>query len=96
MNSKLLLILENPINGYWDGGSKKQFTFEIWREPKEDNKGKYVRVECYDANNWFHVALGKTENQTWGNVKRRFSKKLKGISHKWELIRGVYEKIIIR
>lgn len=84
--TKLILKLETPINSMsWDGGAKSQFSFEVWREPKQDAHGYFVRIECYDANHWFHVARGKSEVQTWANVKRKYVNKLKGINHIWEI-----------
>lgn len=62
---------ESPINGFWDGGAKKVFDWEIDGQPKQDSKGFFVRVGSWGANHWFHVALGKTDKQTLSHAKSK-------------------------
>ena len=62
--------LIEAVNGYWDGGKKQVFEWEIEGEPKEDKQGKFVKIGCWSANYWFHVALGRTDKQTLANAKR--------------------------
>ena len=79
---KLLLFLEKPI------GSKSRIEFSISGPPKKDGKGNYVRVGSWEANQWFHVAVGKTEKQTLVNVRRRLGAGLRqrGLAHRFEYI----------
>jgi hypothetical protein len=65
----LKVKLSQPISGYWDGGAKSIFLFKIDSPPRTDAKGQYVKVGSYEANHWFHVALGKTEKQTLAYAK---------------------------
>jgi len=67
---KLRQTLSKPVHGYWDGGEKQVFDWEIDRQPQTDNKGQYVRVGSFEANHWFHVALGKTDKLTLSYAKR--------------------------
>ena len=70
---KLKQTLNKPTNGYWDGGAKSVFIWGIKSSPSTDSKGQYVRIGSWEANHWFHVALGKTEKLTLANAKRRLS-----------------------
>ena len=56
--------LAKPVHGYWDGGAKQVFEWEIEGRPQKDKSGTYVKVGSYEANHFFHVAKGKTEKQT--------------------------------
>ena len=60
----LEVTLENARNGYWDGGLKDIFTLELIRPIKQDSKGWYQRVDCFQANYWFCVGAGKTKIQS--------------------------------
>ena len=62
--------LAKPVRGYWDDGAKQTFDWTIDSEPREDNKGRFVRVGSWAANHWFHVALGKTDKLTLANAKQ--------------------------
>ena len=63
---------EKAINGYWDGGPKRIFRWDIdVFVGGKDKKGCFVRVGSWDANAYFNVAAGKTEKQTLGNARRR-------------------------
>jgi len=79
---ELIQTLEIPINGYWDGGKKKTFHWQIDGKPKQDDKGWYVRVGSWAANHWFHVAMGRTDKQTLANARRKLTAGMKrnGIS----------------
>ena len=68
---KLRQTLEHPVNGYWDGGSKQVFDWSIDRlRIGRDTRGVFVRIGCWSANHWFHVAEGKTDKLTLSNAKR--------------------------
>lgn len=61
----LVMKLERPIGGYWDGGIKDKFEFRVEHMYRgSDAKGNFVRVGSWEANNWFYVAEGKTDKQT--------------------------------
>ena len=80
--------LNAPISGYWDGGTKSVFEWTIDGQPQTDSKGQFVRVGSFAANNWFMVALGKTDKMTLGNARRRLSRSAKnaGMPCKFEYI----------
>lgn len=61
---KLRQTLEKPVHGYWDGGAKQVFDWEIDGTPQSDSKGEFIKVGSWQANHWFHVALGKTTKLT--------------------------------
>ena len=61
---KLRQKLEKPVSGYWDGGKKQIFDWEINGPKQSDKKGCFVKIGSLDANHWFHVSCGKTEKQT--------------------------------
>ncbi len=68
---KLRQILEKPVNGYWDGGAKQVFDWEIERHfGGKDSKGYFVGIGSWSANHWFHVSLGKTERLTLSYAKK--------------------------
>ena len=72
---KLKQTLEKPVNGYWDGGKKQVFEWEVERfGGGSDSKGTFVRIGCYDANHWFNVAKRKTEKLTLTNARRHLNK----------------------
>ena len=73
----LLLTLEKPVFGYWDGGAKSRFTYSVDFPPQRDKKGGFVRVGSWEANSWFCVAVGKTEKKTLANAKRHLILALK-------------------
>lgn len=85
---KLKQTLDKPINGYWSGGAKRVFVWSIDGKPQQDRKGKYVRIGSWEANHWFHVALGKTEKQTLGYARRRLNGRMGelGITGSFEYI----------
>lgn len=62
--------LKEAVGGYWDGGIKKVFNWSIDGQPQQDKKGRFVRIGSWEANHWFHVAMGKSEIQTLSNAKR--------------------------
>lgn len=65
MDKKLILktYTSEPINGFWDGGSKQEFTWSLGRIGK-DSKGEFQKINGWEANYWFHVSKGKTDKQT--------------------------------
>jgi len=60
--------LDHPVNGYWDGGKKDTFDWEIDGPSKSDDKGFFAKIGSWTANHWFHVALSKTEKLTLRNA----------------------------
>jgi hypothetical protein len=66
---KLQLTLDKAIHGFWDGGAKSRFTWEIDGGVKSDKQGEFVKVGSWDANSWFCVAKGKTDRQTLSYAK---------------------------
>lgn len=70
-NLVLVQKLNRPIGGYWDGGMKDTFTWRIDGVAGKDKKGVFVKVGSWDANHWFNVSQGKTDKETFGNVKRK-------------------------
>ena len=68
---RLRMILDRPILGYWDGGRKDTFDFTLDGPPRHDARGAYIRVGSWQANYWFHVALGRTVKATLANARRR-------------------------
>jgi len=85
---KLKQTLDKPINGFWDGGSKSTFIWSIEGSPATDSKGQYVRIGSWEANHWFHIALGKTIKLTLANARRRLSAGMRkhSITGKFEYI----------
>lgn len=65
---KLLQRFNQKIGGYWDGGLKNEFIWEIERElyPQKNQ----VRVGSWGANYWFHVAVGKSDKLTLSYAKK--------------------------
>ncbi len=76
---KLLLKLDSPIQGYWDGGPKSSFEFSEDGTVQTDKKGKFIKIGSWEANYWFHVAKGRTERLTLGNAKRHLTRWLKEV-----------------
>ena len=62
--------LEHSVNGYWDGGAKRVFNWEI---DKDYTGGEYIRVGSFEANYWFNIARGTTEKLTLSYAKRHLS-----------------------
>ena len=85
---KLKLKLSEPINGFWDGGAKSEFTWSICGIPQKDNKGEFVKIGTWEGNSWFNVSVGKTEKMTLSNAKRHLIPILKkrGIEGVWSYI----------
>ena len=74
MSLILVQKLDKAYGGYWDGGPKQVFEWEIeHRHRGTDSKGNYVRIGSWGANHWFHVAEGKTDKQTLGNARRHLT-----------------------
>lgn len=75
--------LDHPIAGYWDGGLKQVFDWEIeLHSGGVDSKGRYIRVGSWGANHWFHVALGKTDRLTLTYARKH----LVAVTRKWSSV----------
>ena len=68
--------LQRPVHGYWDGGAKQVFDWEVEGGYVEDGyfgkdaEGTFERIGLWSANHWFHVAHGKTEKLTLSYAKQ--------------------------
>ncbi len=84
----LRMTLDAPIAGYWDGGTKSTFDFQIDGSPQLDAHGPYIRVGSWQANHWFHVAMGETIKATLANARRRLAARAKrsGLGCRFEYI----------
>lgn len=56
---RIIIELNNPIGGYWDGGLKSMFEFEP--EPVLYPKKNIIRWGSWAANYWFECKKGKTD-----------------------------------
>jgi len=83
---KLKQTLPYPVQGYWDGGKKQVFEWEIEGSPAKDSKGFFVRLGSFSANHWFHVALGKTDKITLCNAMKHLRATLLGKQSKFEYV----------
>ncbi len=79
----LKMTLPEAISGYWDGGKKKIFNWEIERIFKPSDTA-FERVGSFEANHWFWVRKGKSDRATLANARRSLVSKFKQAS--FELI----------
>lgn len=63
------------INGYWDGGPKKVFDWEV--DEYQTRRQGWTIVGSIEANTWFHVEPGQTEKATLGNARRALNARAK-------------------
>ena len=70
---KLVQTFIEAIPGNWNGGPKRVFIWRVAGSPQSDAQGRFVKVGSWDANYWFHVAVGRTNKQTLGNARRRLT-----------------------
>lgn len=66
----LRMTLDTPVVGFWDGGERTSFDYTLDGLPRRDRQGAYIRVGSWQANAWFHVALGTSARATLGNARR--------------------------
>ena len=78
--------LPEPIHGYWDGGAKQVFNWTIDGVSGRDSQGEYVRVGCWSANHWFHIAKGKTNKVTLCNAMKHLRGTEVGKQSKFEYV----------
>ncbi len=71
------MVLGRPMSGYWDDDMKSPFHFQINGHPQHDARGAYIRIGSWEANHWFHVAMGKTVKATLGNARRRLTQRFR-------------------
>lgn len=64
---RLKVTMKEPVGGYWDGGKKSEFFFEI--EPFPFQEG-FTKIGSWAANHFFHVKTGKTEKLTLSYAKK--------------------------
>jgi hypothetical protein len=69
--------LPEAVGGHWDGGPKKQFDWMIQGIRHSDKDGEYIKVGSWEANQWYNVAVGKTERATLANARRRMPAELR-------------------
>jgi hypothetical protein len=81
------LILEKPINGYWDGGAKDYFTFtpsffeddsSMEEYSKKFKPNEDIRWGSFGANFFFPAKSGKSWNQAISIAKRKLLRKYTG------------------
>ena len=65
--------LSQKVYGYWDGGAKDTFNWEI-ESASADSKGVFCRIGSFEANHWFHVAQGKSDRQTLSYAMKHLRK----------------------
>lgn len=70
----LVITLETPINGYWDGGAKQTFN---WNIDKYASNKDFSKIGSWEANYFFTVKTGKTDKQTLSYGKRVLSTNLR-------------------
>lgn len=82
----LVQIFAEPIPGGPSNRPMTEFEWSISGPAQTDKDGRYVRVGCWDANHWRHVACSKTVKQTLGNLRRYLSNRAKraGVSCTFE------------
>jgi hypothetical protein len=78
----ITVITDEPINGYWDGGAKKEFEFSV-SEPRPEPNGFYVEVGSWDANYWFTMGAGRKKAQSDKAILRNAQRKLSRMVEKW-------------
>jgi len=74
---RLLVTLDKPTHGYWDGGAKQEFEFSAevlglrggYNTP-HPGPGRQVRWGSWDANFWFVVASGRTWKESVSIARR--------------------------
>lgn len=70
----LVQTLDRAINGFWDGGSKSVFEWDI---NAAHSNAAYSQVGSWEANYFFTVATGKTDKATLGNARRSLAARAK-------------------
>jgi len=85
---RLRQTLPHPVHGFWDGGAKQVFEWGIEGSPATDSKGQFVRVGCFSANHYFHVAAGKTDKVTLCNATKHLRATQIGKQSKFEYVGG--------
>jgi hypothetical protein len=81
---RLRQTLKEAVNGYWDGGMKQVFDWEI-EGTNKDNQGSFSRIGSWNANYWFHVSTGKSDKLTLSYAKKHL-KKITRIESSFEYI----------
>jgi len=71
---KLIQTLDKPIGGYWDGGMKSRFEWDI----DGPIRAGRVRIGSWEANHFFTINAGKDELAT---LKKAASKLALGASN---------------
>ena len=71
LNHKIVVRLEQPVHGYWDGGAKSHFEFTPDLRHYSDGNLPNIEWGSWGANWWFRVELGKSAARHFGTVKRK-------------------------
>lgn len=75
---KIIIDLEEPIGGFWDGGLKSHFEFESGPNFRFDHtKDKFIRWGCWEANHWFECNKGKTDSLSLSYALKHLKSRLK-------------------
>ena len=64
-------MLDCEVHGFWDSGPRAIFDYHIDGPPRQDARGRYIKVGSLIVNTWFHVALGHTVKATLANARRQ-------------------------
>ena len=70
LDHKIVVRLEKPAYGYWDGGAKSHFEFNPSLRHYSDGTFN-IQWGSWGANWWFRVELGKSTGRHYGTVKRK-------------------------
>ena len=87
---KLVLrqIASEPVSGYWDGGKKQVFDWEVEEYFEgRDSQGRFVRIGSWAANRWFCVGKGRSEKEALGFARKRLIR-ISRFPCRFELIEG--------
>jgi len=91
INKKYCLTIktEKSLNGYWDGGAKNIFNFEV-NNIAQDKKGFYAKIGSWEGNVYFHISAGIKKQQTEKQILKNALKHniLKNFINKYK---GIYE-----
>ena len=65
---KLLLTLDKPRSGWWDGGAKQRGMFEV--EGCHKQSEEHTCFGSWEFNFFFNVKTGRSEKETLSRAKR--------------------------
>jgi hypothetical protein len=80
---KLYINLHEPVNGYWDGGKKQYFCFDVQKYTYSRDDGK-IKVGSWEANYWVLVKASKHKRKILQNALQALKATIK-IPFTWEV-----------